>query len=263
MKILYAILITLICSTAWAKYEAGTNDAASVVLYGKQTNGTLTALKVDSTGSVISGSLPDITDTGSNVGIGSASPGQKLDIVGTIRNINGDLIVNNGNVGIGTNLEIAGLAIMNGNVGIGTWVPAAPFEMVNTGTAGLGVIANFIQKDNNQARIRVTNNNGAAQYYVDANGNPHVYSASSNKDIIFETTAGIEMTLKNNGNVGIGTILPPQVLYVAGSGQFTTGVYMLSAASGNMVCTTTSGQLGHCTGSASCLSTCTCTCTAN
>ena len=93
----------------------------------------------------------------SNVGIGSANPGQKLDVTGTIRMIGaGSALIfqdgtsqttaatsgtnywnysSSGNIGLSTTAAVgigtsfvggtgeAALSIMNGNVGIGTWIP--------------------------------------------------------------------------------------------------------------------------------------------
>jgi hypothetical protein len=49
--ILIGFLLGTFISTAWAKYESGTNDAISIVGYGKNGN-TLVPLKVDSTGAL-------------------------------------------------------------------------------------------------------------------------------------------------------------------------------------------------------------------
>ena len=96
-----------------------------------------------------------------NVGIGSANPGQSLDVQGTVRatafigngaqltgitstvwtttNTNDVYLPNNGNVGIGTTITSAGaaLTVMNGNVGIGTWVPAGSLDVGSSGTINL------------------------------------------------------------------------------------------------------------------------------
>lgn len=89
---------------------------------------------------------------GNNIGINSASPGQTLDVMGTIRSVNSGNAEFDGNVGIGTSLapknglDVAGsvsigttnagyfaaptngLAIQ-GNVGIGTYLPTGIFEV--------------------------------------------------------------------------------------------------------------------------------------
>ena len=71
-----------------------------------------------------------------NVGIGSLSPGQKLDVQGSIRAIGGFI---NGNVGIGTTFVNGtgegALTVMNGNVGIGTWAPTAGLDVETGGNS--------------------------------------------------------------------------------------------------------------------------------
>jgi hypothetical protein len=109
---------------------------------------------------------------GTNVGIGSLSPGQLLDVQGTVRTIgftmsgqtpisgyvltsqdsSGDATwsspgavggwtvsgnnvyeTSGGNVGIGTTLlTTAALTVMNGNVGIGTWIPKEALDVEGT-----------------------------------------------------------------------------------------------------------------------------------
>jgi hypothetical protein len=98
--------------------------------------------------------LPFNTNVHMNVGIGSANPGQSLDVQGSVRatsfigngaqltgvnssqwtttNTTDVYLPNSGNVGIGTTITTAGsaLSVMNGNVGIGTWVPANKMDVV-------------------------------------------------------------------------------------------------------------------------------------
>jgi len=106
--------------------------------------------------------IPFNTSSAGNIGIGSAAPGQKLDIAGTVRAANfigsgagltglpssglwntintNDVYEQNsstwGNVGIGTSITNAGAAfsVMNGNVGIGTWVPGHMLDIPNYNT---------------------------------------------------------------------------------------------------------------------------------
>jgi len=101
--------------------------------------------------------VPFNTSSAGNIGIGSAAPGQKLDVAGTVRATNfigsgagltglpssglwntintNDVYEQNsstfGNVGIGTSTTNAGaaLSVMNGNVGIGTWIPSRALEV--------------------------------------------------------------------------------------------------------------------------------------
>ena len=79
-----------------------------------------------------------IVNGGSNVGSGSAWPGQMLDIQGTTRDL-GELV--NGNVGIGTSFingtGESALSVMNGNVGIGTWAGGGALVVMN-GNVGIG-----------------------------------------------------------------------------------------------------------------------------
>ncbi len=93
-----------------------------------------------------------------NVGIGSVTPGQLLDVKGIARILGtgSDFQVVNGNIGIGTTLTTtASMSVMNGNVGIGTWVPAysldikggnlgigtaTPFQVSSVGNVGIGTV---------------------------------------------------------------------------------------------------------------------------
>lgn len=118
--------------------------------------------KAGSSTTIVNGSLFD----NGNIGLGSVNPGQKLDVIGTVRSTgliagaggitlggvnnttwpagtsqwtssgNDVYLPNNGNVALGTtNTTTAALTVMNGNVGIGTWVPAQALSVNGTVSA--------------------------------------------------------------------------------------------------------------------------------
>jgi len=108
---------------------------------------------------------PFNTAANGNIGIGSASPGQKLDVQGTVRATafigdgSGLIGVSNGwtssgnnvyetsggNVGIGTTLlTTAALTVMNGNVGIGTWVPGSTLAVNGSISSNVSGISYFL-----------------------------------------------------------------------------------------------------------------------
>lgn len=108
------------------------------------------------------------------VGIGTYSATASLEIVKKGSNIpfkvsssisgSGDFLIvsSNGNVGIGTNTPVAGLAVMNGNVGIGTWSPTASLEVK---TPSAGTIAMAVGGGN----VGIGTNNPPQKLYVSGN----------------------------------------------------------------------------------------------
>ena len=170
---------------------------------------------------------------GSNVGIGSITPGQALDVKGTVRmtgfNLSaspasGDILTSDasgnfswvapgslsywlntaaaGNVGLNTTNTVgigtssgigAGLVVMNGNVGIGTWSPADFFQVGAYNTSSGG-------------------------FEIDSNGNVGLGTTLT-------TTSALSVM---SGNVGIGTWLP------AAAFQVGIGTFSVNTSSGNI-----------------------------
>lgn len=78
-----------------------------------------------------------------NVGIGTFAPFGPLHVgVGTfVTGKNNVFVVDGfGNIGMGTILQQAGLAVMNGNVGIGTWVVDSGRTVIAGGNLGIGTV---------------------------------------------------------------------------------------------------------------------------
>lgn len=231
-----------------------------------------------------------ITGNGTNVGIGTASPLSPLSVnggvsIGTYNNSSiaapSNSLIVSGNIGIGSalpagNIDVGGGTICLGHTCDSSW-PSGGSVANPTGTIGLtavnGSATSAIRSDGapalSQAIIPTWTGthtfNGTPSIITGGNvgiGSPTPGSALDVQGTLRVFSSGTAFTV-TGANVGIGTTIPPQALYVVGAGQFTNGLYNLAGTTGAIVCLTTSGQFGHCTGSASCLTTCTCTCTAN
>ena len=165
---------------------------------------------------------PTYFNNGNNVGIGTATPSKKLHIGGTAP---GDSIIRQDATSSGTNWEIgervAGkyqfweddgdnvrLTIMStGNVGIGTDTPTSPLHITH-GTPA----------------IKFTDSSSSANYTMTLDGVAVAHTnAGTNGDISFHTHNGEKLRLGasysyfSNGNVGIGTTSPSELLHVSGA----------------------------------------------
>lgn len=168
-----------------------------------------------------------------NVGIGEASPANKLSVKGSM------------SVGSGYSTTTAPTngAIIQGNVGVGTNNPATPLE-VSGAVTDLLKLTSTTGGAGNKAYIDFQTFNGAG-----INGRIGTADMGSNNgSLIFETgNAGTistvtteRMRILNNGNIGIGTTTPTYALDVnAGTSAFRVTTTGGAAVSGGTV--TTSG----------------------
>lgn len=265
---------------------------------------------------------PGINYSGGNVGIGSSNPGQILDIQGTLRILNGNVAINGTSTASRVtitqdtnNNNASGIEIINsgatgadriwedssnvfrldsgssatttlsingaggasaGNVGIGTFTtPQALTVASNIGTG-------------NGTGIALVNLSGH-QYYFLANGSTGGTNPSGLD--FYDATVGVaarRMSIDKNGNVGIGSSNPGQLLDVQGTVRMfnnvgigtslagTTGVLEVyggnvgigtatpgvaldvkgdirdndfsGQASGTIMCVKTGGAMGYCSG---------------
>jgi hypothetical protein len=185
-----------------------------------------------------------------NVGIGTTSPGTKLQVNSTagtygITNTNGTVTIgtyieasntyasfgtsSNHPIGFFTNNNAPQMYInTSGNVGIGTTSPARKLTVVSDNIG--------IRMDNS------SNTNGGLEYFFNGSVYNWLVGAQYNVSNAFEitpstavggTTYSTPAFLVNaNGNVGIGTTSPGYKLDVIGSFSFTTGGNYLQYASG-------------------------------
>lgn len=137
------------------------------------------------------GVVKAVVDGSGNIGIGTTTPKQVLDVIGT------SLV--SGSIGIGTTtpkqaLDIVGVTLVSGNVGIGTTIATAALQ-VRANTATAGVIVDQVGTGNT-IDIR---NVGVSKMVMDA-----------------------------NGNVGVGTTTPLSTLHVNGYVQSSAFAFHLT-----------------------------------
>jgi hypothetical protein len=184
-----------------------------------------------------------LADVGGNVGIGTTTPQNKLDVNGTI-NATGDLRLGQYGVGISTisgsgysgaiqiktHLGLGGSANRylrmgfadntgfflpmisindNSSVGIGTTEPTAKLQIAGNGGTSVDIKVN--------GRLVTGDANNAGGIWVNENMNMFM-GQSSSSSLGFYNNGAWRMTVEQNGNVGIGTTQPNSYkLAVAGT----------------------------------------------
>jgi hypothetical protein len=193
-----------------------------------------------------------IYDNGTNVGIGTTSPGKKLHISSSDQSTARIRITNTGNGGDSfdlvagvNNVTQDGFSIFNatsaqtqlviqggGNVGIGTTSPSTKLQVS-------GTISSVSAIENGTAQISILNANtspAAEQFYV-GNNLADVDLGNKRGALKLFTGTSERMRIDSSGNVGIGTTSPSQKLDVSGNARITGAIYDSSNTPG------TSGQV--------------------
>ena len=230
---------------------------------------------INATGSVgIGGSITDVNMTGakmvvssgSNVGIGTTSPGQKLQVVGNIYANSGELKLDQGyslqfgpngyymqspsasRIGIfGRGSEV--MSITNGNVGIGTTSPTTKLQVSNSGSGAVGITIDDTSAGGNDVDINLDHSVGTAADFLirnDVTGGLRIREKAVadrmrigigglmgiGGDIKDTSMAGASMVINStSGNVGIGTTNPQQKMSLAGTMNVTSGTTKLMVES--------------------------------
>jgi len=130
------------------------------------------------------------------IGVGTTTPTQKLDIDGNIRLRNDGIIGtwSSNSLTFNTNSTARMTLAANGQVGIGTTSPTEKLDI--------------------DGNIRLRNNSAIGTW--------------SSNSLTFNTNSTARMTIAANGNVGIGVATPEYKLHIAGDAKFDSQVFINS-----------------------------------
>lgn len=174
-----------------------------------------------------------LTSTG--LGIGTSSPGTKLDVNGTARIRAGNTLYfqnaaadANGTITASGGSGSSDLAInaSGGNVGIGTSSPGAKLEVTSTTPVAIQATSN----NANGVGLYLNNTYTGGSKWSILSGNVAA-SALSIKD---ETNNATRVTLDSSGNLGIGTTTPSSRLHLFGSSSVVQYIQTTSSGAGNV-----------------------------
>jgi hypothetical protein len=232
------------------------DDSGSMVFFNAGTNEGLTGTLSNHQFKIRTNNIDAIIiDTSQNVGIGTTSPQQLLEVesnthtrigvqsTGTtvvstfaVRNSTGSLLWEMGKIGNENNFRIyengssANTRFMianGGNIGIGTTIPLANLHINGISTSTDFIISDGAYPIMALRRTGTVNDINVSLGVETPTGNEQFYIGTSNGDIEFKANGNDnQLFLAEGGNVGIGTNNPQNTLNVLGDLNVTGNLYI-------------------------------------
>lgn len=193
-------------------------------------NGSFTTMTFDAgaTDPVLTAASNSLNVSTGNLGVGSASPGQKLDVFGAIRLTGTDNFITNGNWLSGDGGDEGVFVASDSNVGIGITGPSQKLHVY----VATGNLSPLFESDGTDSEILLTTTNDARSWGFGVR--------TTDRFAIIDNTAGEErVTVSTAGNVGIGSAVPGQVLDVNGNIRSGAGTAAAPAVVGRTAGNTT------------------------
>lgn len=185
---------------------------------------------INSTDGLFSGNLKVTQNSivNGSIGIGIASPSEKLDVLGNIKSSADVIAVNiRGDKGYFSSLESNGNLTINGNVGIGVTSPSEKLEVAGNIKATQNLIANSAQitQDVTVGRnISVSGNIGLGiapgSDKLSVAGNAYVNGLLTTENLTVKHNLDLKGTFSVAGTLGVGVASPEATLHVGGDGKF-------------------------------------------
>ena len=120
----------------------------------------------------------------------------------------------------------------NGQTGIGTYEPDGRLQVNHRGSVSNPTLNLYDSVSNGTPIVQFSNSGGSNYWQIRGTANNLVTSSST---LDFSTSSGVQMTLRGNGNLGLGVAAPSEKLDVSGNIRTTGEINRTATGTANVV----------------------------